>query len=410
MADLPANALSNTLLAFGPPGTFTLIPLSGGLINETVRATCKHASFVLKYAPPYFAARGPSVPFGQERQLIEAAALGLFTSWLDGRLECLSDETNVSVPMVLGHDVDKHVLCMTDFRESISLTAFVSLSSRMHDGVGLEHAAEIGARIGRFFGRLHSLSVFSLVKASPAGRQIVENRSGGRKLVREMIIESLESIMLRYSVDNDDASTLATAVTQDWDADHPERAFVLGDSWTGSILLRIAQDKLEMAVIDWEFASFDSSGLCSDIATMLVHLRLRYLAAQSAGNNAMLNACDTLALEMVKSYRQTSEDEKTPWTQIMSKSGIVEQLCRRFLIAVGRDIIHAAAMSEFNWHCTCCAFGAATETCALRVSMVRDGVMWLKAGTSSTTEQLWEFAEADDALNYLLVGSHVVGS
>ena len=69
MAGLPENVYGGTLLAFGPQGTFQLSQLAGGLINETVRAFCRHGSFIMKYAPPYIAAIGPSAPFGQERQV-----------------------------------------------------------------------------------------------------------------------------------------------------------------------------------------------------------------------------------------------------------------------------------------------------------------------------------------------------
>lgn len=66
--------------SFGPEGTYTVIRLSGGLINETVRAFCHHESFILKYAPPYIAAVGPSAPFGQERQV--CSLISRFDIWV----------------------------------------------------------------------------------------------------------------------------------------------------------------------------------------------------------------------------------------------------------------------------------------------------------------------------------------
>ncbi len=78
---------------------------SGGLVNLTVRAKRVDAlsraavsddseegssprSFIVKYAPPYIAALGPSAPFSQHRQNIEAFSLGLFNP--DGALNYIS--------------------------------------------------------------------------------------------------------------------------------------------------------------------------------------------------------------------------------------------------------------------------------------------------------------------------------
>ncbi len=61
-----------------PSQNYELQPLTGGLVNVTVRATKvsgksgglfpEHGSLVLKYAPPFVAALGDSAPFSQDRQ------------------------------------------------------------------------------------------------------------------------------------------------------------------------------------------------------------------------------------------------------------------------------------------------------------------------------------------------------
>lgn len=56
-------------------GKWEVTKLSGGLINVTVRAVCRHGaceswrSVVIKYAPPFVAAIGEDVPFGTFRQV-----------------------------------------------------------------------------------------------------------------------------------------------------------------------------------------------------------------------------------------------------------------------------------------------------------------------------------------------------
>lgn len=406
MAKAVSTHFDRTLNAFGPSGTYTLTKLSGGLINETIRASCKHGSFILKYAPPYIAALGPSAPFGQERQVVEAAALSLFTPWLDGRLSHLSLDDNVFLPSVLLHDPLNHVLCLTDFGESISLTQF--LDPQFAASMELEHAVEIGLRIGCFFARLHSSSSFKLVHASGAGRDILNNSAGGRDLVREMVKRPLEGMMIQSGIPDPEAKALAAAVSRDWDVNElgQNETFVLGDSWTESILLRINEDEVKVAVIDWEFASFDSTGLCSDIATMLAHVKLHAIAARTSGNIARTKRCEVLAEAMARAYRKNNEDEHASWVRVSNETTTTEEpelLSRKLCLAIGRDMIHNA--SELKWNCTCCRPGAGKAVCALRTTMVREGVAFLEAGTTSTEDELQRFISADHVLRSLLTAN-----
>ena len=82
MADKSELRFTNFLRSFDRACSYQLIRLSGGLINETVRAiadaksdAARYRSLVLKYAPPFVAAVGPSAPFGQERQVGKDSAI-----------------------------------------------------------------------------------------------------------------------------------------------------------------------------------------------------------------------------------------------------------------------------------------------------------------------------------------------
>jgi hypothetical protein len=67
------------LSAIDPLQRYEIQPLTGGLVNVTVRATKvsghssglfpAHGSLILKYAPPFVAAIGESAPFSQDRQV-----------------------------------------------------------------------------------------------------------------------------------------------------------------------------------------------------------------------------------------------------------------------------------------------------------------------------------------------------
>ena len=406
MADAQSTQFDSTLLSFGPPGTYNLTSLSGGLINETVRASCKHGSFIMKYAPPYIAAIGPSAPFGRERQIVEAAALSLFTPWLDGKLAYITYSAEAFVPFSLLHDKENHVIRLTDFGDSISLTRF--LNARTPQPVHLEHAAEIGTRLGHFFGKLHSPSVFQLIHASSAGKSLLENSSSGRSLVREMVVKPQESMMMQFNVPAGEAKKLAEAITRNWDEAErqPNTAFVLGDSWTGSVLLRTEtadQEELKLAVIDWEFASFASSGVSSDVATMLAHIKLRSIAARVGGNESVAKACSVLGRDMCKSYRTISIDEVAPWTQhLRNQNQDVgwEELARVVCMVVGRDMVHNA--SELEWDCACCESKGGRDECQLKFMMVCVGVEFLKAGIVSTDSELRDFVLRDEMLRRLL--------
>jgi hypothetical protein len=62
-----------------PSQKYEFQPLTGGLVNLTVRATKvsasgngffpKHNTLILKYAPPFVATLGASAPFSQDRQV-----------------------------------------------------------------------------------------------------------------------------------------------------------------------------------------------------------------------------------------------------------------------------------------------------------------------------------------------------
>ena len=335
-------------------------------------------------------------------QVVEAAAISLFTPWLRRILPDVSHITNVFVPYCLLHDLENHVLCLADFGESIPLTQF--LDPNKPTTIGLEHASKIGTQIGLFFAKLHSPSAFELVHDSEYGKTIIQNSSSGRALVRNIVIQPLEGIMLKFGISVDESKQLADAVTQHWDEEEqlPNTAFTLGDSWTGSVLIRKEHEEVKVAMIDWEFASFVSSGVCSDVATMIAHIKLRAIAASAAGSGDVFNACEVLSRYLAKSYRKFSMEESAPWTRQstnINDSEEWEPIARTICLVIGRDMVHNA--SELEWDCSCCGQDRSKETCELKVTMVQKGVEFLRAGTTSTIAELLQFITGDQTLRSL---------
>jgi hypothetical protein len=219
-----------------------------------------------------------------------------------------------------------------------------------------------------------------------------------------MVIEPLEGIMVKFGISVEESKTLADAITQHWDEEEqrPNTAFVLGDSWTGSVLVRIEHEEVKVAMIDWEFASFDSSGVCSDIATMIAHIKLRAIAASAAGNGEVFNACEVLARYLAKSYRKFSMGESAPWTRQSRNTNDSEEwepIARIMCLVIGRDMVHNA--SELEWDCSCCGQDHSKETCELKVTMVQNGVEFLKACKTSTSAELLQFVTDDPVLKSL---------
>ena len=80
------------LTQIDPAPSYVVTPLTGGIVNVTVRASKETSSdaasgvfpgeksVILKYAPPYVAGRGEEAPMSQNRQVILNPASYQFSS------------------------------------------------------------------------------------------------------------------------------------------------------------------------------------------------------------------------------------------------------------------------------------------------------------------------------------------
>lgn len=283
---------------------------------------------------------------------------------------------------------------------SISLSDYLSPYTSIL--VSLAHAQEVGRKLGRFFAGLHSPTTFDLVRDSNEGRRIDANVSGGRDVVKSMVIDRIGGMLARTDIPAADANSLASMVKRAWDDSEqsPNTAFTLGDAWTGSILIRNHLGEAQVAVIDWEFASFVSSGIITDIAMLTAHLKLRTIAARAVGSEEIAYASEIVAQEMSKSYHRFSVDELTPWTNYLLGSEEWALLAKNICISIGRDMVHNAC--DGKWPCNCCEMTTQKDRCELRRVMVAKGVEFLSAAATSTVPELFDFASRDDVLRYLI--------
>lgn len=237
----PTSTLFNFehfLCRIDPSQTYEFQSLTGGTVNLTVRATKvltsgnslfpKHDTLILKYAPPFVAALGPSAPFSQDRQLIEARALAQFTA-PDGRLSNLGRPSSVIVPELLYHSIEEHVLVLKDLGHLLTLYQYFSAIPDVEISAPMpsqEASQRLGSRIGEFFGRLHSPGSRDLARTAVSG-DLANPLS--KDLTLQAAVSTIDEYLTRFDIPN--AKILFSRVLADYQRVNTpaEQCFVLGD-------------------------------------------------------------------------------------------------------------------------------------------------------------------------------------
>jgi hypothetical protein len=165
----------------------------------------------------------------------------------------------------------------------------------------------IGRKIGSFFAQLHSLSSLSCIINSPHhGTEFLSNPTM-RDIVLDQAIRPLKAQLELFPqiLSTSEAKTLYQRVEDNFVRSPPmnERAVVLGDCWTGAILVGTTEDDPLVGVIDWEFASI-GRGVDGDMAQLLAHLQLFQLTASWHGQSNQRQALELLTGELTTAYRR----------------------------------------------------------------------------------------------------------
>ncbi|CAE6419786.1 unnamed protein product [Rhizoctonia solani] len=273
-AALPlTHDFTSILTAFDPYHEYFISPLSGGLVNFTVRvnisdATGEHEcpfgsaySVVAKHAPAYVASIGESAPFSQYRQVIEARALALLSQ---PSISAYIESNNVTFPKLVHHDPGVNVLVMSDLGDAKTLDKWLV------SGPEIEVVAKVGAKFGEFLARLdNTLNLF----------RHFDNPSI-HELIFGYAIAPVEGHLLKCGYD-----PVGAAFVRQLCIDMHERqqarlkrfeggVFGIGDSWPRSFLVGGTECDLKLSVVDWEFAGMISPLI--DIAQLCAHLYLLY--------------------------------------------------------------------------------------------------------------------------------------
>ncbi|KAF8760827.1 hypothetical protein RHS01_00510 [Rhizoctonia solani] len=257
---------TSVFTAFDPYHEYFITPLSGGLVNFTVRVnisdpTEEHEclfgsarSVVAKYAPAYVASIGESAPFSQYRQ---ASILPTFKSSDRSTRSCFA------LQAVCQHKYSRHV----------GFGKCQNMDKWLVSGPDVEAAAKVGAKFGEFLARLDvSLNLF----------EHFDNPSI-HELIFGYAIAPIESHLLKCGYDPSDAAfvgklCIAMHERQQVRLKRFEGAvFGIGDSWPRSFLVDGTSYDIKPSVVDWEFAGMISPLI--DLAQLCAHL---YLLCQTS--------------------------------------------------------------------------------------------------------------------------------
>ncbi|CAE6449101.1 unnamed protein product [Rhizoctonia solani] len=149
------------LTALDPYHQYFTSPLSGGMVNFTVRVHISDTieehecpfgdarSVVAKYAPAFVASLGESAPFSQYRQVIEARALALLSQ---PTISAYIQSSGVAFPKLLHHDSNANILIMSDLGETNTLDKWLISSP------DIEVATKVGGSFGEFISQLGTIS------------------------------------------------------------------------------------------------------------------------------------------------------------------------------------------------------------------------------------------------------------
>ncbi|KAK2806845.1 hypothetical protein FQN51_005645 [Onygenales sp. PD_10] len=380
-----------------PSETWSTQPLTGGIVNFTVRAVrsridppatspqdtgpaprgpsvrfSEHESLVLKYAPPYVALVGEQAPFDRVRQLF-------------------FHRSSVLVPRLVHYDHESHVLCIEDLGKLPPLSEYLSPSSAAEFWKTLSNETlwhSIGQRLGHFFADLHSKSTLEAIMTSAGSHDLPNFRNPSMAdMFRDAAVSTMRKYLAKHGIR--DFVNLSQIVEEDYERgiSDEERCFIVGDLWPGGILvgdLEASTSVPKLGVIDWEFSG-PGRGINGDISQLFSHLHLYLLASelQQPGNPAF-SATQTLIESISASYYAHSmADSGSPWTQISPDSSDpplptspVARIFSSAIILHGREIINNAI--ENDWSGFCCGPTSEQERDTLVQSMVETGVQCLR--------------------------------
>ena len=292
------------------------------------------------------------------------------------------------------------------------LVSPVSVSALEHAlGKPLGRYAIVGRKIGSFFARLHSPSSFSCLNSLHHGIEFLSNPTM-RDIILDHAIRPLKAQLELFPqiLSASEAKTLYQRVEDNFVRSLPmnEKAMVLGDFWTGAILVGMTEDDPTVGVIDWEFASI-GRGVDGDMAQFLAHLQLFQLAASWHEQSNQHQALEILTGQLTTAYRRQSITEGAKWAREgkPAADSLQARMMRSAFLGCAAEMTNCAFGKV--WPCKSPSCGTPhpmeQEGCKLIQQMVERAVWYLRfAGDNETEfvkEQNWLTTQADGYIRRL---------
>ncbi|KAL0579300.1 hypothetical protein V5O48_002698 [Marasmius crinis-equi] len=298
-----------------PLSTYTIVQLSGGLVNFTVRAIKNtdantgffvgHKTLVIKHAAPFVAFIGEDAPLSPFRQVVESRALEL--------LNARSISQEVTIPSVLFHDNQRHMLVITDLGDDLS-----TIDKWIGTNPGGDKVAGVARRLSGFLATLHTLDVPESSLQNLDNPDVVE-------AIERNVVDRVNDTLETFQIEKKEARQLGEMLKTAYRA-KPERwVFSVGDLWIGSILVSPLGEKV--AVVDWENAGRGKP--LQDLAQFASHFN----------NPSLKTTEEVLVKELFDSYRRGVSAANAGW---IAPSSYRDEAIKSAWILHGREILYRA--------------------------------------------------------------------
>ncbi|KIW68368.1 hypothetical protein PV04_04321 [Phialophora macrospora] len=327
--------------------------------------------------------------------MIEAAALGLFLpdpspgngppAMSDGlapaSIQRILVESGVMVPKLLYYDPGNHILVLSDLGRLPDVSQiFIDLGGFTPGpsiaelkappyapilGCPLEawqtqSFRDAGEKLGSFFARLHDPGTHRSVmgpgsippqdgsRDDPKAPDTFPSLPELKSIVHDHAIKPLLPQLLNCPslLDEEEAAVIFAAVEADFLRACPleEQCFVLGDCWTGAVLLDLSPAVGPMGVgvgvIDWEFSNTAGRGINGDVSQFLAHLECLRVAVHTREVQLVsghLSALNAIVEGFVEKYRTIQTKE------------FADRIMRSAYLSHGAEIVNCAFWK--TWIC-----------------------------------------------------------
>ncbi|KAH8590043.1 kinase-like domain-containing protein [Bisporella sp. PMI_857] len=350
MAARTANYLSYLELLF-PNTAWELEPLTGGLVNSTLRATrasgdAKYDSLIIKHARPYIEVAGPEWPFSTERQSVEATILELFSE-LGALYACRNSAPLWHTPQLIRHDrgkestlklndsdQDASILLLADLGHLVNIIQFLKTVATTSGIATKDQIARIGSTVGQAFALIHSQATADTIREDHKITQVLTHCMA-KDVVWKAAIEPLENRLHNRP----NGRKVFDRVKEEWESPRYEysKCLSIGDFTPGTLLLRSPQagSDLTPIIADWEFAQINGHGVNGDIAQFLASMCCELI------NSKVDPIFHIMLSEFVSNFcRGYREVAKLQFKKSANDGNL--QLLRSTFILSGREIINQA--------------------------------------------------------------------